>query len=96
MKKFYIAMMIFIILTLSACSSIKKAEDYTAVDYVKIQNISFGIRNASDEELRKYDINNDGVITSIDANIVRQMLDGCYDEYKIKNKKHIAIKYISY
>lgn len=92
MKKFCLIIIMLFMFVLTSCNSTKYANDYSAIDYVKAQNIVFGIRGATYEELEKYDMNNDNIITHIDSEIIRQMIDGYYDEYKITNKRK-AIKY---
>lgn len=59
----------------------KYAKDYTQDDLDKMYKIAIGEENCTLEELEKYDLNGDGVVTSRDTIIVSAFLAGAYDSF---------------
>lgn len=79
--------------TRSYYESRKYAEDYSAVDLLKIQKILLGMETATEKTFKKYDINEDGEITYTDLQIIQHMNIKIYDAYVIKNNKKYVIKF---
>lgn len=82
-----------ILILLSVCScDIKHSKYYSAIDYVRIKNIVSQNKTQTNEMITKYDFNKDDIITNLDADIVRQMLDGYYDSYLVIGKYRYVIR----
>lgn len=83
----------FILVLFNVCfCNTKYAKDYSAVDYVKIKNIVSQDKIQTKELIDKYDFDKDYIITDLDADIVRQMLDGYYDSYLVTGKYRCVIR----
>lgn len=79
---------------LHSCS-VKYANDYSITDMLNTQKIVSGLVVPTEEMVGKYDINQDGEITSIDTDIIKQFLLGYYDAYEVRNNNQKAIKYVN-
>ena len=90
---FIISAMSFVLIFFAE-TNIKYAEDYLATDYVKAKKIALSANTPTDEMIEKYDIDNNGEVTCIDVEIIKQMICGYYDCCMIKNGECMAIKYI--
>lgn len=100
---FFLLIIILLCLILLGCRwlnyscnySIKYADNYSITDMLSAQQIVLGHTSTTEEALKKYDMNQDGEITSVDVDIIIQLLLGYYDAYEVRRNYISSIKYFN-
>lgn len=85
----------FVVLDTFYPKHIKYATDYKAYHIVKARNIILSDSIPTEEELEKYDINDDGKINDADIELMRHMILELYDCYEVRDGRRKAIKYMN-
>lgn len=57
-------------------TNIETEYNFTSDDYTKVKNYIMGTEDLTDEEIELYDVNGDGVVSSIDYIRIKNMVDG--------------------
>lgn len=57
-------------------TNIETEYNFTSDDYTKVRNYIMGTEDLTDEEIELYDINGDGIVSSADYIIIKNMVDG--------------------
>lgn len=67
----------------------KKASDYTSYDAEVVNKITLGLRDATTDDLEKYDLDGDQVITVADLMIINRLLNGSMASYDVETSIEI-------